>query len=55
MPFIDVVKYKGSNATFAYKHPVEDFNSGSQLIAHESQEAIFFRDGVRPVITLNMQ
>jgi len=45
MAFIDVIKYEGSNATFVYKHPVEDFNSGSQLIVHESQEAIFFRDG----------
>lgn len=28
-----------------WKHPIEDFNFGSQLIVHESQEAIFFRDG----------
>lgn len=28
-----------------WKHPIEDFNLGSQLIVHESQEAIFFRDG----------
>ena len=28
-----------------WKHPIEDFNIGSQLIVHESQEAIFFRDG----------
>lgn len=27
-----------------WKHPVEDFNFGSQLIVHEGQEAIFFRD-----------
>ena len=40
-----VIKYEGDNDTFIWKHPVEDFNLGSQLIVHESQEAIFFRDG----------
>jgi len=40
-----VIKYEGSNDTFVWKHPVTDFNIGSQLIVHESQEAIFFRDG----------
>ena len=45
MAIIDVIKYEGGNDTFVYKHPCEDFNAGSQLIVHESQEAIFFRDG----------
>lgn len=40
-----VIKYEGDNNTFVWKHPVEDFNIGSQLIVHESQVAIFFRDG----------
>ena len=40
-----IVKYEGDNETLVWKHPVEDFNFGSQLIVHESQEAIFFRDG----------
>ena len=40
-----VIKYEGGNNTFVWKHPVEDFNIGSQLIVHESQEAIFFRNG----------
>ena len=40
-----VIKYEGDNQTFIWKHPVEDFNSGSQLIVHESQEAVFFMDG----------
>ena len=40
-----IIKYEGDNATFIWKHPIEDFNYGSQLIVHESQEAIFFRDG----------
>lgn len=45
MAIIDVIKYEGGNETFVYKHPVEDFNAGTQLIVHESQEAVFFRDG----------
>lgn len=40
-----VIKYEGDNETLVWKHPVEDFNLGSQLIVHESQEAVFFRDG----------
>lgn len=40
-----VIKYEGTNDVFVWKHPIEDFNLGSQLIVHESQEAIFFRDG----------
>lgn len=40
-----VIKYEGGNDTLVWKHPIEDFNMGSQLIVHESQEAIFFRDG----------
>lgn len=40
-----IIKYEGDNETLVWKHPIEDFNMGSQLIVHESQEAIFFRDG----------
>ena len=40
-----VIKYEGDADALVWKHPVEDFNFGSQLIVHESQEAIFFRDG----------
>ena len=40
-----IIKYEGDGDTFVWKHPIEDFNLGSQLIVHESQEAIFFRDG----------
>lgn len=36
---------RATNTTFIWKHPTEDFNIGSQLIVHESQEAIFFLDG----------
>jgi len=41
----NVVKYESDNSTFIWKHPLEDFNSLTQLIVHESQEAIFFMNG----------
>ncbi len=40
-----IIKYEGDNSTFIWKHPLEDFNSLTQLIVHESQEAIFFMNG----------
>ena len=43
----DIIKYEGDNSTFIWKHPLEDFNSLTQLIVHESQEAIFFMTGRR--------
>ena len=42
---VSVIKYEGGNDTFVWKHPIEDFKYGSQLIVHESQEAVFFKDG----------
>ncbi len=41
----DIIKYEGDNSTFIWKHPNEDFNSLTQLIVHESQEAVFFMNG----------
>ena len=41
----DIIKYEGDNSTFIWKHPCEDFNTSTQLIVHESQEAIFFMSG----------
>ena len=41
----EVIKYEGDNSTFIWKHPCEDFNTTTQLIVHESQEAIFFMNG----------
>lgn len=45
MEIVDVIKYEGDNDTFIWKHPCEDFNTKTQLIVHESQEAIFFMNG----------
>ncbi|PNV60202.1 antifreeze protein type I [Clostridium sp. chh4-2] len=41
----NIIKYEGDNNTFIWKHPCEDFNTTTQLIVHESQEAIFFLNG----------
>lgn len=45
MAIAEIIKYEGDNSTFIWKHPCEDFNSMTQLIVHESQEAIFFMNG----------
>lgn len=45
MAITSVLKYEGKNTTFIWKHPNKDFNTGSELIVHESQEAIFMQNG----------
>lgn len=45
MEITSIIKYEGDNSTFVWKHPKEDFATSSQLIVHESQEAIFFLNG----------
>ena len=45
MAIANVIQYEGDNTTFIWKHPCTDFNIGSQLIVHESQEALFFKNG----------
>lgn len=45
MAVTSVIKYEGDNKTFIWKHPDTDFNAGSELIVHESQEAIFMVNG----------
>lgn len=42
---VQIVKYEGDNTTFVWKSSVEDFNTGTQLIVHESQEAVFLMNG----------
>ena len=39
-----LLKYEGSS--IAWKHPIEDFPIGSEIIVHESQRAVLFVDGV---------
>lgn len=45
MAIADIIKHEGDNSTYIWKHSCEDFNSLTQLIVHESQEAIFFMNG----------
>ncbi len=45
MEITSIIKYEGDNSTFVWKHPKEDFNTQSQLIVHESQEAVLFLNG----------
>lgn len=45
MALIGVIKYEGDNSIFVWKHHKTDFNTMSQLIVHENQEAILFKDG----------
>lgn len=45
MKIFDVIKYEGENDVFVWKFPGEDFNTLSQLIVHETQEAVFFKNG----------
>lgn len=42
---VQIIQYEGNNETFVWKHQTEDFNSLTQLIVHESQEAVFFMNG----------
>lgn len=45
MAIVDVIKYEGDNKTFVWKYPKTDFNTGAELIVHESQQAIFMVNG----------
>ena len=46
MAFIDVVEWQSdSNDVFAWKFPHSNLSTATQLIVHESQEAIFFSKG----------
>lgn len=40
-----VIKYEGDNQTIVHKFEKEDFNTLTQLIVHENQEAVFFMNG----------
>lgn len=46
MAISKIIKYEGDNSSFVWKHPDEDFNNMTELIVNESQEAIFFANGV---------
>lgn len=45
MALVNIIKYEGDNATLVWKYDKTDFNTMSQLIVHENQEAVFFKNG----------
>lgn len=45
MALSELIKYEGDNSTFIWKYPSEDFNCMTELVVHESQEAVFFANG----------
>lgn len=45
MAVASLINYEGPNNVLVWKSDVTDFNTGTQLIVHESQEAVFFKDG----------
>lgn len=45
MKIASIIKYEGDNSALVWKHPEEDFNCLTQLIVHESQEALFMMNG----------
>ncbi len=42
---LDIIKYVGDNNVLVAKHHIQNFNTKSQLIVNESQEALFYKDG----------
>ncbi len=46
MGIAKLIYHEDDNSTFIWKSPYEDFNSFSQIIVHENQEAIFVRNGI---------
>ena len=40
-----VIECRMDNSIFVKRHPIDNFVTGSKLIVHESQEAVFFKDG----------
>ncbi|GAE07630.1 SPFH domain-containing protein [Paenibacillus sp. JCM 10914] len=45
MAIIEVVKYEGPPGVFAWRYPNQELGTWTQLIVHETQEAILFKGG----------
>jgi Putative virion core protein (lumpy skin disease virus) len=45
MALFDVIKFNGSPDEFAWKHPNDELGTWTQLVVHQTQEAVLFRDG----------
>lgn len=46
MSFISIIKNEDVSNNLVWKHPEEDFNNNSQLIVGESEQALFYKNGV---------
>lgn len=46
MELYSIIRNEGPGGLLFWKHPHEDFRTGSQLIVTESEEALFCKDGV---------
>lgn len=42
---LDVISFDGDNETLVHRSEISNFNSMSQLVVNQTQEAIFFKDG----------
>lgn len=49
MALSELIKYEGDNSTFIWKSPHDDFTNMTELVVHESQEAIFLPTGRQPI------
>lgn len=46
MELYSIIKNEGSGGLLFWKHPNEDFRTGSQLVVAENEDALFCKDGV---------
>ena len=44
MALFEIIKKEKDDENIVWKYPKTDFNTSSQLIVHESQEAILYKD-----------
>lgn len=45
MAIIDVIKFDGYPEELAWKHPNDELGTWTQLVVHQTQEAVLFKDG----------
>ena len=46
MAIVNVVQYNGGNEAFAWKYPISELATWTQLIVNESQEAVLVKTGM---------
>ena len=46
MAIVNVVQYNGGNEVFAWKYPISELATWTQLIVNESQEAVLVKTGM---------